>query len=82
MQSPELQEGCSQLLWGTLDVAAGPRVQSGQTEWRKDQPVRMWRGKKLQEHKIPSLGGMHAHGKGAEGLHIQHEFLFTFFLHP
>lgn len=52
------------------------------TEWRKDQLVHMWRGKKLQEQKIPSLGGMHAHGKGAEGLHIQHEFLLTFFLHP
>lgn len=86
MQSPELQdhwEGCSQLLWGMLEVAAGPWVQSGQMEWRKDQPVHVWRGKKLlQEQKIPSSGGMHAHSRGAEGLHIQHVFLLVSFLHP
>lgn len=85
MQSSELQdhwEGCSQLLWGMLEVAAGPWEQNGQVEWRKDQPVHVWREKELQEQKVPSLCGIHAHGREAEGLHIQHEFLLTSFLHP
>ena len=67
MQSPDLQErweGCSQLLWDMAEAAAGARVQSGQAERRREQPAWMWRGKELQDEKIPSLGLMHTHGAG------------------
>lgn len=67
MQHPDLQkpwEGCSQLFWGMVEAAAGPRVQSRQAEQRREQPVWIWRWKELQEEKILSLDLMHTHGMG------------------
>lgn len=62
MQSPELQdhwEGCSQLLWGMLDVAAGPRVQSGQSGGRISLFV-CGEGKSCRSKKYhPRVGCMH-----------------------